>query len=74
MTSSLVGSEMCIRDRYLNMTRIHVDQPIEPEKVERPEAEPCWTPTDTLQAAFPTASRMRDKAKEAAVKLETGEK
>eukprot|EP00975_Prorocentrum_lima_P035251 7406575-Prorocentrum_lima.AAC.1 len=56
------------------MTRRPVDQPIEPEKVERPDAEPCCIPTDTLKAAFPTASRMRQKAKEAAVKLNIGEK
>eukprot|EP00975_Prorocentrum_lima_P021703 4571547-Prorocentrum_lima.AAC.1 len=56
------------------MTRRPVDQPIEPEKVGRPEAESCWIPTDALKAAFPTASRMRQRAKEAVVKLEIGEK
>eukprot|EP00975_Prorocentrum_lima_P013880 2948964-Prorocentrum_lima.AAC.1 len=48
--------------QYLDMPREHPDhsdQPIGPEKVERPDAEPCWVPADALQAAFPTASRAR---------------
>eukprot|EP00975_Prorocentrum_lima_P066330 12908633-Prorocentrum_lima.AAC.1 len=52
----------------------HFDQQIGPEKVERPGAKPRWIPTDTLQAAFPTDSRMRQKAKEAVIELETGKK
>eukprot|EP00975_Prorocentrum_lima_P001583 342190-Prorocentrum_lima.AAC.1 len=52
----------------------HSDQEIGPEKAERPNVEPRWIPTDALQAAFPTASRERQKAKEAAFKQETGQK
>eukprot|EP00975_Prorocentrum_lima_P009752 2077587-Prorocentrum_lima.AAC.1 len=52
----------------------HSDQPIGPEKVDRPDVGPQWIPTDALQAAFPTAFRERQKAKEAAIKLETGQK
>eukprot|EP00975_Prorocentrum_lima_P057573 12072386-Prorocentrum_lima.AAC.1 len=44
------------------------------KNVKEPGNEPQWIATDTLQAAFPTDSRMRQKAKEAAIKLETGKK
>eukprot|EP00975_Prorocentrum_lima_P040877 8586744-Prorocentrum_lima.AAC.1 len=44
------------------------------EDAKAPESEPHWIAADALQAAFPTDSRMRQKAKEAAIKLETGKK
>eukprot|EP00975_Prorocentrum_lima_P029058 6103531-Prorocentrum_lima.AAC.1 len=44
----------------------------EDDKAQR--SEPLWVVADALQAAFPTDSRMRHKAKEAAIKLETGKK
>eukprot|EP00975_Prorocentrum_lima_P031190 6548214-Prorocentrum_lima.AAC.1 len=44
------------------------------KNVKEPGDEPQWIAADTLQAAFPTDSRMRQKAKEAAIKLETGKK
>eukprot|EP00975_Prorocentrum_lima_P055072 11545964-Prorocentrum_lima.AAC.1 len=46
MTSSLVGSEMCIRDSP------QTDMPIRTDRIERPEPEPRWEPFDV--AAFPT--------------------
>eukprot|EP00975_Prorocentrum_lima_P037777 7946926-Prorocentrum_lima.AAC.1 len=38
------------------------------------EPEPRWIPEKELQSAFPTEQRMRQKATQEAVKLNTGEK
>eukprot|EP00975_Prorocentrum_lima_P069494 12926706-Prorocentrum_lima.AAC.1 len=53
---------------HLHMTsRRSVDQPIQPERAEQFDPEPCWIPEDALQAAFPTGQRMRQEAKQGAV-------
>eukprot|EP00975_Prorocentrum_lima_P063381 12891153-Prorocentrum_lima.AAC.1 len=59
------------------MTRVDPD-PTEQQTglntVKSPGNQPQWIAADALQAAFPTDSRMRQKAKEAVIKLETGKK
>eukprot|EP00975_Prorocentrum_lima_P046247 9671758-Prorocentrum_lima.AAC.1 len=41
------------------ISRRSADQPIQPERVERADSEPCWIPEDEWRAAFPTEQRMR---------------
>eukprot|EP00975_Prorocentrum_lima_P070393 12931743-Prorocentrum_lima.AAC.1 len=57
------------------MSRRYIDQPpIQPGPVERAEPEPRWIPESELRSTFPTGQRIRQYAKEEAVKLEVGEK
>eukprot|EP00975_Prorocentrum_lima_P062360 12885232-Prorocentrum_lima.AAC.1 len=55
-------------------SRRDVNQPVQPEQVERMEREPRWIPESELQFAFPTEQRMRQRARQEALTLEIVEK